>query len=225
MKPGHPKQNKIPILSTVISIFGLIYLLLVLLGQVDEQSSRFQIPEVIIFTIILLLNTQTLNRLSKLVVGKDGITLELNELKKSQNKIQETQEKIQSAQQDQQESISELREILKNFLENNQPLVDKLRQISEVSLADRFLGSQSSSQVLEKDFRETSEEPSSEVLKNTAPSSLSSLLQIAANHPGVVEGLLSQAKKKVKNNSNRGNNIQSLESTSSSTKEKKEDTD
>ena len=217
MKSGKSKQDKIPILSTIISIFGLIYLLLVLLGQVDQQSSRFEIPEVIIFTVILLLNTQTLNRLSKLQFGKEGVTLELNELKKSQNKIQETQEKIQSAQQNQQESISELREILKKFLENNQPLVDKLREFSEVSITDKykFLGSQ-----LEEDSSESLEESS---LKSTSLIALSSLLQIAANHPGVAEGLLSQAKKIVKKN--KENNINSSETISSFTKENKEDTD
>jgi hypothetical protein len=62
------------VLSIVITLFGLVYLLLVLLGQVDKQSKRFQIPEVVVFTVVLLLNSETLQRLSKLQFGKEGVS-------------------------------------------------------------------------------------------------------------------------------------------------------
>ncbi len=59
MKTDHYQQkvdaNYRSILSIVITLFGLVYLLLVLLVQVDKQSKRFQIPEVIVFTVVLLL--------------------------------------------------------------------------------------------------------------------------------------------------------------------------
>lgn len=51
MKTEHYQKkadtNSRSILSIVITLFGLVYLLLVLLGQVGKQSKRFQIPEFI----------------------------------------------------------------------------------------------------------------------------------------------------------------------------------
>lgn len=161
-----------------------VYLLLVLSGQVDKQSKRFQIPEVIVFTVVLLLNSETLQRLSKLQFGKEGVSLELNEIKQSQDEIKQNQEKIQATQQEQRESITELREIFEKFLDNNQPLVAMLKRASEVSITDRFLSDKSSTSDLPED---TSQKASTAVL--------SSLLKLAATHPDVLDSLVTGLRK------------------------------
>jgi hypothetical protein len=175
------------ILSIVITLFGLVYLLLVLLGQVDKQSKRFQIPEVIVFTVVLLLNSETLQRVSKLQFGKEGVSLELNEIKQSQDEIKQNQERIQATQQEQRESITELREIFEKFLDNNQPLVAMLKRASEVSITDRFLPDKFSTSDSPED---TSQKTSTAVL-----SSLSSLLKLAATHPDVLDAVVTGLRK------------------------------
>jgi len=172
------------VLSIVISLFGLVYLLLVLLGQVDKQSKRFQIPEIIIFTVVLLLNSETLQRLSKLQFGKEGVSLELNEIKQGQDEIKQNQERIQATQQEQRESITELREIFENFLDNNQPLVAMLKRASEISITDRFLPDKSSTS-------DVPEDPS----EKTSASFLSSLLKLAATHPDTLDSLVTGLRK------------------------------
>jgi len=179
--PSKSDKSIRPILSVIITLFGLIYLLLVMLGQIDTQSRRFQIPEVIIFTVVLLLNSESLQRLSKLQFGKEGVSLELNEIKQGQNEIKQNQEKIQTIQQAQQESITELKEIFERFLDNNKPLVAMLRKASEVSITDRFLPDKSSSEI--------SEEISEDSSKKTPTTILSSLLKLATNHPDVLDSL------------------------------------
>jgi hypothetical protein len=149
-------QNKLDtyirsIFSTAITLFGLIYLLLLLSGQVDKQSKRFQIPEVIIFTVILLINSETLQRVSKVQVGKDGVSLELNELKKGQKEIKQNQEKIKETQVEQREYIAELRQICDKFLENNQFLITILKQLSGISLGGKSFPENSPSKQPEDD--------------------------------------------------------------------------
>lgn len=172
------------ILSIVITLFGLVYLLLVLLGQVDKQSKRFQIPEFIVFTVVLLLNSETLQRLSKLQFGKEGVSLELNEIKQGQDEIKQNQERIQATQQEQRESITELREIFEKFLDNNQPLVAMLKRASEVSITDRFLPDKSSTSDVSEDTS-----------KKTSTAVLSSLLKLAATHPDVLDSLVTGLRK------------------------------
>jgi hypothetical protein len=172
------------ILSIVITLFGLVYLLLVLLGQVDKQSKRFQIPEVIVFTVVLLLNSETLQRVSKLQFGKEGVSLELNEIKQSQDEIKQNQERIQATQLEQRESITELREIFEKFLDNNQPLVAMLKRASEVSITDRFL----------PDKFSTSDSPE-DTSQKTSTAVLSSLLKLAATHPDVLDSLVTGLRK------------------------------
>lgn len=179
--------NSRSILSSLITLFGLVYLLLVLLGQVDQQSKRFQIPEVIIFTVVLLLNSETLQRLSKLQFGKEGISLELNEIKQTQDEIKQNQEKIQATQREQKESITELKEIFEKFLDNNQPLVDMLRRVSEVSITDKFLPNKSTILDESKETEEASQKKTTAVL--------SSLLNLAATHPDVLESLVTGLRK------------------------------
>jgi hypothetical protein len=208
MKNGNPQgknedlTNKVntylrSVLSALITLFGLIYLLLVLSGHVDKQSKRFQIPEVIIFTVVLLINSESLQRLSKLQFGKDGVSFELNELKEGQKEIKQNQERIQATQAEQREYIAELRQIFENFLENNQSLVAMLKRASEISISDKFFPVKSSSK-LPEDASVTSEDVSemTEDSSNKASSSLlSSLLKLAVNHPDLLDPLVTGMRK------------------------------
>ena len=88
------------ILSSIITGLGLIYLLLVLSGRIAKD--RLGQTEVAIFITIILLNSEMIERLSKFQLGKDGMTVELEE--KVQN-VKEEQEKISDIQKEQQEEI------------------------------------------------------------------------------------------------------------------------
>lgn len=176
--------NPRSILSFIITLFGLLYLLLLLSGQIDKESKRFQIPEVIIFTVVLLLNSENLQRLSKLQFGKDGVSLELNEIKQGQNEIKQNQERIQATQQEQRKSITELTEICERFLDNNQPLVAMLKRASEVSITDRFLPDKSSTSEV---YEDTS--------KKTLPAVLSHILKLAKTDPDLLDSIVTELKK------------------------------
>lgn len=179
-------QNKLdtytrPFLSALITLFGLIYLLLVLLGQVDKQSQRFQIPEVIIFTVVLLLNSESLQRLSKLQFGKEGVSFELNEIKQNQAEIKHNQEKIQETQKKEQENIAELRGICENFLDNNKTLLPTLKRLSEISITNKFSSEKFPSEVLEV---------ASTKLEDTSKRTLHyfhSLLELVKTHPDLLD--------------------------------------
>ncbi len=186
-----------PLLSFFITAFGLIYLLLVLLGRIDQQSKRFQIPEVIIFTGILLLNSESWQRLSKLQVGKEGFSFELNELKQGQDEIKQNQDKIQETQQEQRENIAELRSIFEIFLNNNQPLVTMLKRASEISITDRFFPEKSPSEVSQN--ASVTPEDASKMPEDTSRiasySVLSSLLKFAETHPDLLDSLVTKMRK------------------------------
>lgn len=74
------------ILSFFITAFGIAYLSLVLAGRVNKD--RLGQTEVIIFTTIFLFNSELIERLAKLQFGKDGMTVELEEVKKKQDEQQ-----------------------------------------------------------------------------------------------------------------------------------------
>lgn len=73
-------------LSFLITAFGIAYLSLVLSGRVNKD--KLGQTEVIIFTTILLLNSELIERLAKLQLGKDGMTFELEDVKKKQDEQQ-----------------------------------------------------------------------------------------------------------------------------------------
>jgi hypothetical protein len=73
-------------LSFLITAFGIAYLSLVLSGRVNKD--KLGQTEVIIFTTILLLNSELIERLAKLQFGKDGMTFELEDVKKKQDEQQ-----------------------------------------------------------------------------------------------------------------------------------------
>ena len=75
------------VLSFFITAFGIAYLSLVLAGRVNNKDRLGQ-TEVIIFTTIFLFNSELIERLAKLQFGKDGMTVELEEVKKKQDEQQ-----------------------------------------------------------------------------------------------------------------------------------------
>jgi hypothetical protein len=79
-----PRQFRISLVN-LISIFGLVYLLAVLSGIIP--TDRLGNIEVVMFGLILLFNAELMSRLGKLQFGKDGVTLELAEIKDEQTKL------------------------------------------------------------------------------------------------------------------------------------------
>jgi len=179
-------QNKLDrytrrIFSALITLFGLIYLLLVLLGKVDKQSQRFQIPEVIIFTVVLLLNSESLQRLSKLQFGKEGVSFELNEIKQGQAEIKQNQEKIQEIQKKEQENIAELRGVCENFLDNNKSIIPMLKRLSEISITNKKSPEKSPSEVLE------ATSPKLEDTSKRTSSYFHALLELVKTNPDLLD--------------------------------------
>lgn len=87
-------QNLINFLvSKAISILSLLYLIAIPLGW---TKSKFDTDDVIILFIILLFNSELLEKLVKLVISKDGITLDLNQIKETQDSQQLSIEANQS---------------------------------------------------------------------------------------------------------------------------------
>jgi hypothetical protein len=107
------KKSKLPaITSLVVTAIGLIYLLLVLCGQVGKD--RFGQTETTIFIAILLLNSNLIERLEKFQFSKDGVTVDLREQIAA---VQGKQAEIQQLSQSNQHDIQQLVQFLvKNFL-------------------------------------------------------------------------------------------------------------
>lgn len=107
----HKPEVRAIVTFLTISI-GLIYLLLVLLGQVNKD--RFGQTEAAIFIAILLLNSNLIERLEKFQFSKDGVTVDLREQLAA---VQGKQEKIQKLTKANQHDIQQLVQFLvKNFL-------------------------------------------------------------------------------------------------------------
>lgn len=71
-------QNQLNfILLKAISFLSLIYFAAIPLGWV---KTKLDIPDIVVLFIILLFNSELLDKLVKLVVSKDGITLDLNQI-------------------------------------------------------------------------------------------------------------------------------------------------
>ncbi|MUL35534.1 hypothetical protein BWI75_03975 [Gloeocapsopsis sp. AAB1 = 1H9] len=68
-------------LLVVVTCFSLFYLIAIPFGWI---RTRFELTEIIIFTIILLINSELLERLRKLGINKDGITFELDQIQAEQ---------------------------------------------------------------------------------------------------------------------------------------------
>lgn len=78
-------QNLINFLvSKAISILSLLYFVSIPLGW---TKTKFETDDVVILFIILLFNSELLEKLVKLVISKDGITLDLNQIKETQDVV------------------------------------------------------------------------------------------------------------------------------------------
>ena len=113
IEPRSKKKSKLSaVISLVVTAIGLIYLLLVLTGQVSKD--RFGQTEAVILIAILLLNSNLIERLEKFQFSKDGVTVDLREQLAA---VQGNQEKIQKLTQSNQHDIQQLVQFLvKNFL-------------------------------------------------------------------------------------------------------------
>lgn len=79
-------QNLINFLvSKAISILSLLYFVSIPLGW---TKTKFETDDIVILFIILLFNSELLEKLVKLVISKDGITLDLNQIKETQDSQQ-----------------------------------------------------------------------------------------------------------------------------------------
>ncbi|WP_035992981.1 hypothetical protein [Leptolyngbya sp. KIOST-1] len=74
------------------TLLGLIYLLLVVFGVIDSDSKRLEYTEVAIFIIILLINSDLTERLTKIRMGSEGIAVKLEELEKHQGELDHIQQ-------------------------------------------------------------------------------------------------------------------------------------
>lgn len=107
------KKSKRPAaISFVVTAIGLIYLLLVLCGQVGKD--RFGQTEAAIFIALLLLNSNLIERLEKFQFSKDGVTVDLREQLAA---VQGKQAEIQQLSQSNKHDIEQLVQFLvRNFL-------------------------------------------------------------------------------------------------------------
>jgi hypothetical protein len=69
-----------------VSVLSLIYLTIVPSGYIKKE---FNLIDIIILVIVLLFNSELLERLINLVINKDGITINLKEFKQEQDKQKE----------------------------------------------------------------------------------------------------------------------------------------
>lgn len=76
-------QNNVNwLLLKFLTLLVLIYLVAIPLGYV---SKKFELTDVVIFAIILIFNSELVERLIKLGINKDGITLDLSQIKAEQD--------------------------------------------------------------------------------------------------------------------------------------------
>jgi DNA-binding transcriptional regulator YhcF (GntR family) len=68
-------------LLVIVTCFSLFYLIAIPFGWIH---TRFELTEIIILAIILLINSELLERLRKLGITKDGITFELDQIQAEQ---------------------------------------------------------------------------------------------------------------------------------------------
>jgi hypothetical protein len=78
------------VLSSLITILGIVYLSSVLTGKINKD--KLGQTEVIIFTTILLLNSELVDRLAKLQFSKEGMTVDLKEKVEHVQKMQDEQQ-------------------------------------------------------------------------------------------------------------------------------------
>lgn len=73
------------IVSKAISILSLLYFVSIPFGW---TKTKFETNDLVLLFIVLLFNSELLEKLVKLVITKDGITLDLNQIKETQDSQQ-----------------------------------------------------------------------------------------------------------------------------------------
>lgn len=79
--------------SFLVTILGTLYLVFILAGGIDQENRRFETPEIIIFSIIVILNSDFIEQLKKLSISKEGLTLE-KEVKETKQEVKETKQEV-----------------------------------------------------------------------------------------------------------------------------------
>lgn len=90
--------------SFLVTILGTLYLVFILAGGIDQENRRFETPEIIIFSIIVILNSDFIEQLKKLSISKEGLTLE--------KEVNETKQQVQETKQEVNESKDEIKRLL-----------------------------------------------------------------------------------------------------------------
>lgn len=108
------------IMSFVITSLALVYLTLIPLGIIDKQNRRFGAVDLGIIVSILVINS---DKLSKLKFGKEGFSVELLE------EVKESQIQIQNQQKQQNQELTQFKEIFQTFLKENHEVIEKLKYI------------------------------------------------------------------------------------------------
>lgn len=94
--------------SLLVTVLGTLYLFLILTGVIDKQNKRFQTPEIIIFSIIVVLNSDFIEQLKKLSISKEGLTLE----KEVKEQVEKTQEEVEKTKKDLDENKEQIDRLL-----------------------------------------------------------------------------------------------------------------
>ncbi len=79
------------LLVPLVSVLGLLYLVLLVLGEIDPEDRRLGYTEVALLALIILVNSDVTERLAKLRVGSEGVTVKLEEIEEKQGKINQVQ--------------------------------------------------------------------------------------------------------------------------------------
>ena len=114
--------------SFLVTILGSFYLVLILTGAIDKTNRRFQTPEIIIFSIIVVLNSDFIEQLKKLSISKEGLTLE--------KEVKETKQEVKETKQEVNESKDEIKRLLDFTIKHilNQY---ELRHLQKLGMSDK----------------------------------------------------------------------------------------
>lgn len=114
--------------SWLVTVLGTLYLFLILTGAIDKTNRRFQTPEIIIFSIIVVLNSDFIEQLKKLSISKEGLTLE--------KEVKETKQEVKETKQEVNESKDEIKKLLDFTIKHilNQY---ELRHLQKLGMSDK----------------------------------------------------------------------------------------
>ncbi|MDJ0903619.1 MAG: hypothetical protein QNJ55_32975 [Xenococcus sp. MO_188.B8] len=94
--------------SFLVTVLGTLYLVFILTGGIDQENRRFETPEIIIFSIIVILNSDFIEQLKKLSISKEGFTLE----KEVKEQVAKTKKDVEKTKEDLDENKKEIDRLL-----------------------------------------------------------------------------------------------------------------